>query len=88
MSNFPLPKLVEVVWEDMTTLNTGWLTVEGAVELASQATPIKTVGYVAGEDDINLVLVMLQSSANNGEVGVTATIPKGCIRQMKVLKGL
>lgn len=87
MNEFPLKKLVEVIWEDMTTVNTGWLSPAQALNGAF-AMPIKTVGYVLSEDDTNLILVMLQSSANDGEVGVTAVIPRGCIRRMKILKGI
>lgn len=84
---FPLTKLVEVIWTDITTFNTGWVQPEEAVAIA-QPTYVKTVGYVLSDTADFLKLAMLQAQIEQNEVGVTATIPKGCIKKMKVLKGL
>lgn len=84
---FPLTKLVEVEWVDITTFNTGWVTPDQAREIA-QPTTIRTAGYVLEDSTSYLKLAMLQSQVEQNEVGVTATIPKGCIKRLKVLKGL
>lgn len=84
---FPLNKIVEAEWHDITTLNSPW---QPAKDAAAECTPItvKTVGYVLEDAPKFLKLAMLQTSCNGGEVGVTAVIPKGCIIRSKVLKGL
>lgn len=84
---FPLTKLVEVEWIDITTTNTGWLAPDAAAA-QSQPSTIRTVGYVLEETKIYLKLAMLQAQLEQNEVGVTCTIPKGVVRRMKILKGL
>ena len=83
----PLNKLVEVFWEDITSHNSGWVDRETAIANA-QLTQVYTVGYVLEDTPKILKLAMMQALSNDGEVGVTCTIPKGVIRRMKVLKGL
>lgn len=84
---FPLNKLIEVLWLDIATTNYGWLSPEDATERA-QPIHVKTVGYVLEDTPQYLKLAMLQTQLEQNEVGVTATIPKGTIKRMKVLKGL
>ena len=84
---FPLSKLVELEWQDITTANSSW---QSPKEAAAEALPIlvKTVGYVLEDSSKLIKLAMLQTSANGGEVGVTCVVPKGCIVRSKILKGL
>ena len=86
-SKFPLNRCVEVLWNDITSSNTPWLSVKDAIEDCNPI-EVKTIGYVMHEDSKLLKLAMLQTSSNGGEVGVTCVIPKGTIIKMKVLKGL
>lgn len=84
---FPLNKIIEILWNDITSANTPW---QSPKEAAAEAVPIlvKTVGYVLEETPKLIKLAMLQTSANGGEVGVTCVVPKGTIVRSKVLKGL
>ena len=84
---FPLGRIIECEWNDITTMNSPWQDTKSAIK---ECDPIlvKTVGYVLEETSKHIKLAMLQTSANGGEVGVTAVIPKGCIVRSKVLKGL
>lgn len=84
---FPLTKIVEVLWEDITTTNSGWITPNQA-RTDFPCVLVRTVGYVLEDSPKLLKLVMLQSEAGEGEVGVIASIPKGVILRSKVLKGL
>lgn len=87
MNEFPLNKLVEVLWTDICTHNNGWQSLEVAREGANLMN-IKTVGYVLAETAKILKLTMMQAPTNDGEVGVVAVIPKGVISRYKILKGL
>lgn len=84
---FPLKTLLEVEWEDITTFNQGWMSAAEAKK-ESALMPIRTVGYLLEETPKLLKLTMMMSPTNDGEVGVTAVIPKGVIKRMKTLKGL
>ena len=83
----PLSRIVEVLWDDITSHNAGWVDRDTAIANA-QLTTVYTVGYVLEDTPRILKLAMMQAMANDGEVGVTCTIPKGVIRRMKTLKGL
>ena len=83
----PLNRIVEVFWEDITTHNSGWTDRDNVITNA-QLTPVYTVGYVLEDTPRILKLAMMQALSNDGEVGVTCSIPKGVIRRMKVLKGI
>lgn len=84
---FPLLKICECLWSDITTSNLGWQSPDSARE-TSQPTMVKTIGYVLEDTPQFLKLAMLQTQLEQNEVGVVATIPKGCIKRMKILKGL
>lgn len=87
MPKFPLRSLVEVEWSDICTSNTGWQSMESAKHDA-QLMDIRTVGYVLEDTSKILKLCMMQAPTNDGEVGVTAVIPKSVIKKSKVLSGL
>jgi hypothetical protein len=82
-----LTKLVEVEWQDISTNNVGWQSPEAAIASATPVT-VRTVGYVLAETREYLKLAMLQTEAGQNEIGVTAVIPRGVIKRIKVLKGL
>lgn len=84
---FPLNKIVEVLWTDITTFNDGWQSPTDA-KRNSNLMLIKTVGYVLEDTPKELKLTMMQALTNAGEVGVTAVIPRPVIKRIKVLKGL
>lgn len=84
---FPLSKLVECEWTDITSFNDGWMS---PAEARKRSTPmlIKTVGYVLEDTQKELKLTMMQATTNDGEVGVSCVIPKSVIKHLKVLRGL
>lgn len=87
MPKFPLNVLVECIWQDICTHNVGWQSVDDA-KADSTLMEIKTVGYVLEDTSKVLKLAMMQALTNDGEIGVTAVIPKGVIIKYKVLKGI
>lgn len=87
MPRFPLNTLMEVIWTDICTHNVGWQSVDDA-KRDSDLMEIKTVGYVLEDTPKVLKLAMMQAITNEGEIGVTAVIPKGVIKKFKVLKGI
>jgi hypothetical protein len=86
-AKFPLKRLVEVEWEDITTQNQGWMTRE-EVEKEYKIAICRSVGYVFKQTDDYIVLVQKQSPTFDDTFGIVHTIPMGCVKRVKRLWGL
>jgi len=71
---FETPELVEIIWTDSRTIGEGW---QSLIDIPTDETKIKSVGYVAFENDKSLVLVQTVSEDNDIMGGVL--IPKTAI---------
>jgi hypothetical protein len=73
--------LVEVWWDDATDMPSGWI--EAIEEIEVKPCIILTIGFLVKETD-DYVIVALDT--NNGGHNGRSQIPKGMIRNMKIIK--
>ena len=74
---------VEVTWDDSTSLNYGWLSLDEYLE-RRQPARCTSVGYLVYRDRRSLVLMM--SQADNDDVSDGLTIPVACVRRVQHLR--
>lgn len=81
MSTFEKPKRVEVEWLDSMGTQR-WMPVESHAE--QELLLIRTMGYVARDDD--KVLVIVSSLSEYDGAADSTVIPKSCIKRIRRMK--
>ena len=77
-----MTKVWLIEWIDSVTHAHGWQPMETAKDC--NACPIKTVGFIIGEDSESITLSPTIQRFN-GEYLTCITIPRGCIKRKKVI---
>jgi hypothetical protein len=79
---FPKPMpVVEVEWDDSCS-GGGWSTADQYAK--RDVLPACSVGYLLSRDRTRIIIV--QSQAENGDVNDCITIPRGMVKQIRVLE--
>ena len=81
---WPLSKLVEIVWEDITSDSNGWVSQDEASQ-HSHCVIMKSVGYLLSKDKKYVKICMTQADEELG-IALVKSFPIGCVKKIRTLK--
>lgn len=76
--------LVEVIWDDATSLSQGWKNPEEWEKEPIKPEIVLSVGFVVKETEAYLILAM--DTDSDGDHASRSQIPKGMVRSVKILR--
>jgi|SRR3990172_7792632 len=83
-TKWPLTKLVEVEWEDITSENGGWSSIDDSKK-NSHCVIMKSAGYLLEKNKKYVKICMTQADEDMG-LALVKTFPIGCVKKIRTLK--